>query len=380
MSRFTLKQLLPKGPILSAAKRRAKWGQATPSMARYQGPAQHAAPLLPIMPFGIAYDLDLVIVTNHPEWDMHELARLRTPEGPVWFAKDARSRTLEQSIVSGVDDLAGWLPELPVPRKASPVQVRDTSTHAELRLALEWENPDGELTQVDYRGPYPTQPQAKRNGSTMGHSRATLMAALDLSHRSWASSVSVRYDGTQRPLHRLLFVKPFAMSLLQTQGGFLTGSYTQKLQGDSLITTHLRGGDSWPQPWTTSSANGVTTVSQTGPLRTLTYRYLERDGALELFEITVSQYERTAPTMRALFAPALPDLRRPFSSKCTTQWVMDINGQENHALGEMRATWGPSGPTLQLTPTAPWWVADRPMQIAIQYNDVQASVDVSRVV
>jgi hypothetical protein len=378
MSRFTLKQLLPKGPVVSHAQRQARWGAPRPSEAHYDGVPQHPAPLLPIMPFGIAYDLDLVIVTKHPAWDMHELARLVTPDGPVWFAKDARSGTLEQSIVSGVEDLAGWLPELPVPRKAAPVHVTDSSTESALDLTLQWDNPDGETTQVDYRGPYPTQAQAKRNGSTMGHSRASLMAALDISHRCWAKAARVRYDGRTVALHRLFFVKPFAMSLLQTQGGFLTGTYTQHMQGDELVTTHLRGGREWPQTWTVISESGVTTVSQTGALRTLRYRFLEVDGGLELFELSVHQYARDHAPMRALFDPALPDLRRRFTAARPSRWVMDINGQEGHALGQLHATCQPSGATLDLTPSEPWWVADRPMRIATRCEGARAYVDVTR--
>ena len=378
MSRFTLKQLLPKGPVISSGARRRGWDTQAPSRARYSGPPRHPAPILPLMPFGIAYDLDLVIVTKHPGWDMHELARLVTPDGPVWFAKDARSDTLEQSIVSGVPDLDSWLPELPVPRKASPVQVTDTSTEAELALHLTWENPEGELTEVDYRGPHPTDLQRKRNGSTMGHSRGSLMAALDLSHRSWAKEVQVRYDGTPCPLHRLLFVKPFAMSLLQTQGGFLTGAYSQSLSGEGLITTHHRAQAHWPQPWEIQTTGGVTTVSQVDPLRTLIYRFLESDGGLELFEIVVRQYERDQPPMRVRFNPALPDLRRSFTGAHSSRWVMDINGQASHAVGTLEARSGPAGASLSLKPTAPWWVADRPMRIDIRCEPEAAEIEVTR--
>jgi hypothetical protein len=378
MSRFTLKQLLPSGPVLSRRQRRGSWTTPTASLAQYLGPAQHPAPLLPVMPFGIAYDLDLVIVTKHPDWDMHELARLVTPRGPVWFAKDARSDTLEQSIVSDVPGLAGWLPELPVPRKASPVQVEDASTPRALALTLRWSNPDGALTEVDYAGPHPTQPQRRRNGSTMGHSKATLMAALDLSHRNWAKRVSVRYDGQPAAVHRLFFVKPFAMALLQTQGGFLTGSYTQDADESGLITTHARAGQSWPQAWQVSSADGVTSVTQSDPLRTLTHRFLEVGDSRELFEITVTQFDREHPTMRALFEPSLPDLRRPFSAVKPSRWVMDINGQESHAVGEMQASWVGTGAVLHLTPSAPWWVADRPMQITTRCEGRRAHVEVAR--
>jgi len=363
VSRFTLRQLLPKGPVLKAAERAATWTEPRPSTVTYTGEARHPGPVLPIMPFGVAYDLDLVLVTRHPTWDMHELARLTTPDGPVWFAKDARATTLEQSIVTDVPDLAGWMPELPVPRKRWPVAVIDESSPHRLDLDITWENLDGELTRVRYTGPPPTSPQPRRNGSTMGHSRQTLMAALDLSHRDWARRTTVSYDGREIGLHRLLFLKPFAMALQQTQGGLLTGAYTQQASTDGLLVTHERDDASWPQSWTLTSAGGFTTATQADTLRTLTHRFLESGDSLELCEISVAQFGREHAPMRALFTPALPDLRRPFDGSGLSRFVVDINGQESHAIGRATATWTGDEARVDLRPEAPWWVADRPMTI-----------------
>ena len=380
MSRFTLKQLLPKGPVLSPARRRALFEAPRPSGAHYEGLPRHPAPLLPLMPFGIAYDLDLVVVTKHPDWDMHELARVQTPEGPLWFAKDARSDTLEQSIVSAIPNLSSWLPELPVPRKSSPVEVIDQSSDTRLDLKIAWQNPRGENTALHYIGSPPRSLQRKRNGSTMGHSRQTLLAALDLSHRDWATQASVTYDGRPMPLQRLFLIKPFAMALQQTQGGFLTGSFRQRVEGSDLVVTHRRDGHEWPQRFRIHREGGITTLTQEDPMRTLHFRYLTDQGALELFEIQVSQFGRREAPMRALFSPALPDLRRALSRPHTSHWVLDINGQESHAIGDTLTQWRDGAAEVSIRPTRPWWVADRPMQITARCDadSGEASVAVKR--
>ncbi len=214
----------------------------------------------------------------------------------------------------------------------------------------------------------------------MGHSRGSLIAALDLSHRDWARRVDVSYDDTPCPLLRLFLVKPFGLALRQTQGGFVTGSYTQRATSDGLVVTHSRGDETWRQPWTIASEDGGVAVTQTDPLRTITHRFLEEGDALELREITVTQFGREHAPMRALFSPALPDLRRPFEGTATSRWVLDINGQQSHAIGLATATWGEVGTKVDLRGSAPWWVADRPMAITVRCDEGSgmASVRVAR--
>ena len=381
MARFTLKQLLPKGPVASSREIRSGWPCPQRSGVHYEAAPRTTSPLplIPLMPFGIAYDLDLVIVTRNPDWDMHELARLVTPDGDVWLAKDARSDTLEQSIVCGVAGLEDWLPELPVPRFAHEVLVQDRSRQGWLDLGFEWTNPRGELTRVHYEGAPPRHPQRRRNGSTMGHSRQSLIAALDLSHRTWARRVQVSYEGRPAKLHRLFGLKPFAMSLLQTQGGFVTGHFSQRALGEEhLEVIHHREGRDTQQLWERSSSDGHVTLRQTTPFRTLSYHYIGEHKAMELHEIRVSQFARPDLTMRARFSPSLPDFRTPFSGTLRSRWVLDINGQEGHALGQARISWSAEQCVMELIPESPWWVADRPMRIDICSTTERSEVRATR--
>src|SRR6187455_2893470 len=93
-----LKQMLPEPPAQSAADRTRDFPGDVGSGVTYTGGALASYAVLPVQVFGAAYDLDLVIVSRHPEWNMHEYARIETPRGAVWIAKDARESTMSQSI------------------------------------------------------------------------------------------------------------------------------------------------------------------------------------------------------------------------------------------------------------------------------------------
>ena len=73
------------------------------STVQYSGHALVAPPVVPMIAFGAAFDLDVVVKSKHPEWDMHEWARISTPDGPKWVALESRRDTLDQVIVADVE-------------------------------------------------------------------------------------------------------------------------------------------------------------------------------------------------------------------------------------------------------------------------------------
>jgi len=109
-----LKEMLPEPPAQTASDRTRDFPGDVGSGVTYMGRAMASYPVLPVQVFGAAYDLDLVIVSRHPEWNMHEYARLKTPQGEVWIAKDARESTMSQSIVADLPDIDAWMPEIPL--------------------------------------------------------------------------------------------------------------------------------------------------------------------------------------------------------------------------------------------------------------------------
>ncbi len=373
---FGLKKLLPTGPVLTAQQRTASWGAPAPSAARYTGPPRSACPVLPLLPFGVTYDLDLVLVSRHPDWDMHELAAIQTSDGPIWLAKDAHRGTLDQSIVADLPGLDTFLPELPVARHHHPLEIEDRSTDAHIDLTASYTNPKGQHTRLSYQGPWPAGPQRKRNGSTMGHSRRQLMAALDVSHKSFARRAAIAYNGRPTPLKRLAGLLPFAVALKQTQGGLATGHFTIAPDGPQRWTTthHRPDAPDATLSWTSNTGPNGTEVTTSHPLRSIHAHFLTpQPDQLELHRVEVKQWPQTqAPTMALTLDRALPDLRRPFEGRHTSAFVIDIGTQKSHATGTLTAWWHADGPRLDLTPQHPWWVADRPMQSRARFLDTGA--------
>lgn len=367
--------------MLAHWERSAGWMGPTPSGASYTGPAVGDHPVLPLQVFGITYDLDLVLRSKHPTWDMHEYAMLRTPDGPVWMAKDARAATMTQSIVADLPDIQAWLPEVPLARTAQPLEVLDRSEGDWLDLQLRYVNDDGEAVEVRYEGKAPRQSMPKRNTSTMGHSRQYVLAALDLSHREFARRASIQIGDDPVPLERILGLIPFQLVLVQTQAGFSVGSFGQEsLEGGFRSTHVMPDGGEVAQDWVLEERGRTVEAIQRTPMRTLRYRYLAHEGSLELAEMTVEQWGRGAPPCRVVLQPALPDLRRPFEGTVRSRYVIDVNGQPSHAVGWLEARWEEGEAVVDILPEAPEWTVDRPMQSRVRHGaDGRVAVAVARV-
>jgi hypothetical protein len=371
-----IRDFLPEGPVLDPGRRVHRFGAERPAGVRYTSTPASDLPGLPLQVFGVAYDLDLMLVSDHPSWNMHEYARLLTPDGPVWLAKDAREHTLEQSIVAEIDGLEHWVPEVPVRRRWSKVEVHDRSTLDWLDLDLSYTNLDDEPVRVQWRGPAPTHLERHRNSSTMGHSRDQVLVALDLSHKAAARSASLTIAGQRRRIRRLLGLVPLRYALIQAQAGFSIGSWTQSPTPDGARTVHASGTS---QSWDLRSLGADVELTQRSPLRTLSYRFRRAGQALELLQARVEQYGRPVPVCDVRFSPALPDVRLTFEGTWTGSYVIDVNGQASHAIGAVEATCTPDGVRLRLLPEAPRWTTDRPMQVEIIRRGEALGVEVFRV-
>ena len=367
MSRHRLRDLLPRGPVLKTARRLKLFGDPPPAQIRYSTPPQIHSPPLALMPFGLAYDMDIVVVAEGSPWDMHELASVATPDGLMWIAKDARAPGLQQLITCDDGAIARWLPEVPISRFKNAMDVSCVQSSGDLSIQARWINPDGVETALTYAGPAPLRPRGKRNASTMGHSRDAVIAALDLSHMNWPRHVALRYDGRPARLARIAWLKPFAMAIRQVQGGLGTGPFVQRQTTTGLITEHLIGHEVVQQHWTTSAKGDRLEVRQSTPLRTITYLYRGED-VHELERIEIQQFNRPHPTMMLTFSPCLPDLRRRFSGRHCSRWVLDINGQLSHAVGTVEVDCVAGGVQLDISPRAPHWVADRPLRTALTFD------------
>ena len=377
--------MLPQGPVADEVQR-SSWELASSQVDYQQGQPAVSFPVLPVMAFGAAYDLDLVIVSKHPEWNMHEYARVRTPSGPVWLAKDAREGSLDQSIVANVADLHQWLPEIPLERKFWPLEVIDRSTEEHLDLQLRYENLDGELVEVAYKGPVPKTAQKKRNGSTLGHSKNQAIAVLDLPLRDFGRRASIQIAGKKVALKRLLGLVPFRMALVQTQGGLVVGTFSQVENSEDGASEGFQTRHRMPsgshevlQSWRLEASDDVVDAIQEVDFRTLSYRFFKRQSYLELSSITITQFQREHPALEVSFYPPLPDLRQPFEGEVRSRFVIDVNGQRNHATGWASAHWQGEQVLIDWRPLEPWWTVDRPMQTVISFGEEGAVVSTRRV-
>jgi len=148
-----LKPLLPSEPVVRG-KALAAFEVSRASDATYSGEALVPFAVIPLQAFGLQYAVDVVYVTTHPDWDMHEYARLDVPGESVWIAKDSDQEG-RQTIVANREDLHTWMPEIPAPRIEAPIALTDKSQGREIDIALAYTNPNGEDVRVTAAGRMP---------------------------------------------------------------------------------------------------------------------------------------------------------------------------------------------------------------------------------
>ena len=369
-----LRPLLPRGPAVRGADL-LKFESTEHSPAAYTSEPKVAFPVVPVQAFGLQYAVDVVYVSSNEKWDMHEYARLDLPEESVWIAKDSDQQG-RQTIVSERANLDRWMPEIPAPRIQAPIGLVDRSEGREIDVELSYTNPAGENVEVRAKGTMPKKPPAKRNGSTMGHSRDVVAAVLDIERFGSRIEGSMTFNGESTPFKRLFGIVPFRFLLQQTQAGLVVTNFrqTQSENGFELVR---------PSPvepdWPTVSQEGWQTTPQTAQYANgiNEFLYTYTDGGLS--RITIRQRGITHPTFEMHLHPALPDVRRTFDGTHRSSFLMDVNGERGHGTGHIDVKWEDTqSVNVTVTPTAPWWLADRPMQSTIRFND-DGSVDVRTV-
>lgn len=547
----------PGDPVLSGYERAFKFPAHRPHEGLvYNGrvPAT-PAPIVPVLAFGAAFDLDFVLMPNEGDFEMLEYARIALPTGPQWIALETNADSGDQVMIANLDDFAKFMPEIPVARQTANLQVTDRSSEFTVDVSLDYTNSRGQAVHADLMGDPPTKLARHRNGNTFNHSANNLLAVLDIPASQSLFKADVQVDGSGVGMKKIAGLVPARFVLEQAQGGLVTGAFkvvpgeastggagyssvvvnnagaqstvkvspemmlrsgvavnassvrtcwtdrlAQKadLKGGEMtykftvtngkvtnaavvpgvpaadgtpaftdadlvtcVTTALNGwsldpsvngevtwpfgfvaadkedevsepalslglgqlvapptatgvdpldglaeGTPAPEPeaeaaplsdFTTihSMADGSTVelkwavtrlgdrvvVEQATDQRTLTYNYrLVQNSYLELVTITVEQYGRATPVTGITFNPPLPDVRWPFNGKRISSFVIDVNGQQNHAVGEAEAFWTETGPKVRITPTAPESAAARPMLTSISFApDGTAEVKLERV-
>jgi hypothetical protein len=342
----------------------------------YVGEPRVPFPVPPLQVFGLKYALDVVLVSDHPDWAMHEYARIDLPNGSLWVAKDAGADR-EQTLTASIPGLERWLPEVPVRRVPGTLAVDDRSHDDLLDVRFDYVNPKGQPTHVEYVGALPTAPSSPRNGNTMGHSRQVVAALLDLYAFRVGGAARITIDGEERGFHRLLGVQPEIYLLGQVQGGFAITDFALS-KGDVRGFVLRRPGTtaSWPtrseRLWEATADGWLGeqdwTVAGT--------RYHFVDGELDRAQVV--QKGEADPIVEVAFSPRVPDVRRTFSGLAVSRFVVDIHGQPGSGKGRVTVEWNGDRVAVSLLPESPAWFADRPMDGEVSYAGEEVYVRVDR--
>ncbi len=339
----------------------------------YTTPPRVRFPVPALQVFGLRYDLDIVAVSDHPDFVMHELARITTTEGTRWIAKDS-TVDREQCVATDIEGALGWAAEVPVRRVPSPMTVDDRSTASHIDLSVAYTNCLGSPTRISYSGPAPTEPSKPRNGNTMGHSRKAVAALLDLYLFRPGGHIVVEIDGQRRKIVPLLGVAPQVYALAQVQGGFAV--VDASMEGDDAGFSLTRPGRdiTWPthahEDWRVVQHGWVKRES---PVATLLYHFVE--GELDRALVT----QQGSVVTEVVFSPRLPDVRRRFEGTAHSTFAVDVNGQRGHGTGTVNVRWQGDDVLIDLVPTAPDWFANRPMRGTLAYQAGTAYLHMERI-
>ncbi len=330
------------------------------------GELKFGTPIIPFQIFGVTYEQDIVIVTNHPLWDMHEISRIDLPDGSsTWIIKDSKNPYLDQYLITDRADLAEFLPEIPLNKSISEIEITDQSDEKFIEMDFKYTNSEGEKVLAHFFGKRKMPKLKKRNGSTMGHSQRQVLALLDMPARGFGKYAYMTYDDREYKLKKLLGIKPFNMLLTQTQGGISKASYSLM---ESMIGLSMVGPDnSYQMDWEIVDNEYEVQMKNQNSYREQVYSF-EKDGENLLLKQAYTQsWNDSIPTFTMNFYPALPDLRYKFEGTIQCQFVMDVNDQRGHAIGEVRCSWiEDSKIKVEIDPQRPWWVYERPVTSIIE--------------
>ncbi|MEQ1571073.1 MAG: hypothetical protein ABMA64_35920 [Myxococcota bacterium] len=560
----------PGDPVLAGYTRTYNYPVERPhENLMYSGRVGTDSPIIPLLAFGAAYDVDFAVMPKESDFGMLEFARLSLPSGPVWIVLETDAASGDQTLIAQLDGLAAMMPEIPLKRQNGDLVVTDRSTVSSVDVTLTYTSSKGQKVEATLTGDAPVRTAKHRNGQTFNHSQNQLMAALDIPASESLFTADVKIDGKGVKFEKIAGIVPAQFAMEQTQGGLVAATFkivpgspasggaeygeivvntpgvesevkaspdmllrmgvaksagqvvkcwkdrdtaqpglkggrmafdftltggvasaakAATLTGDDVFVDEalakcatdaintwtfdetITGTVQWPftfvpgdaegdiepevklgmgesqlveaapaapapaegapaegapapaagagddltdegaeaapapapkdppisnfttvhptadggsveMKWLVSRAGDRVTARQVAPERTLTYEYRLRQGSyLELYAIRVEQYGRATPTAAITFNPPIPDLRWAFSGKRASSFVLDVNGQQNLAYGEVEAYWTEGGPKLKVTGAEPSWVKDRPLLTTITYApDGTADVKVERV-
>ena len=208
----------------------------------------------------------------------------------------------------------------------------------------------------------------------MGHSKNQLLAILDLPYRQFGKQASVTYNDVAYPVKKLLGIQKFTMALQQTQGGLSSGQLQWYKEKNQLKSKHNNARQT-VQDWTMVEKEKQVILQQKNTFRILSYQFDQQADNYCLKSAHVQLWNKKEAAFSIEFFPALPDFRRKFEGEQVAKFVLDINGQMGHALGEITSYWENDQLLVEIIPEKPWWTEDRPMLMTIGFENGGVDVD-----
>lgn len=315
-------------------------------------------PVIPYQIFAAEYLEDIVIETNHPKISMHELAKLRVNNEDVWIAKDS---TIDgtQTLTLSDEKYLTLFPEINVPRRVSKFEIIDSSTKEKLNITATYKNQFNEKQIIEFSSPRltPKNQQTRTNGSTFNHSKKSVSALLDISHKNLKDiDAKVTYDNQDYKIRKIFKTVPIKALLQQTQAGFSSGEFTQEMTREN--ETFLKRNNSPVEQWTFDK--GI--LSTSDKLREISHHYNENNELLKS-----SIHSDNKELLNINFSGPLPDLNRSFNL-VKRNFVVYVNGK-GQGIGEMSLECDDNNCEISINPLKPRWFKSRPVRININKQD-----------
>lgn len=208
--------------VVTGWNRTRVFSEEKPSTVQYSGHAMVPAPIIPVLPFGAAFDLAVVVETGKEDGKTYHFAR----SGSQWFALETDPRDGEQTLISNLATLDAWAPELPVRRKVDPnFKVVDRSTADELEFTITYANADNEDVEATLMGDPPYRFQKKRNADPEGALRQSALPLIDMAHQESLFKASLKVNDRSVGVKRSGLV-PQQISAELVTAGLAVGGFT----------------------------------------------------------------------------------------------------------------------------------------------------------
>lgn len=336
-------------------------------------------PIIPFQIFAVPYKLDIVLVSDHPNIDMHEFALIDLPYGKTWIAKESQKGSLDQSIYTDDKRIETLFPEIPLPIQQCEMRIIESRKDQELDVTFEYTNLNGDSVEAHYHGSTLLKTLKKPNGSTMGHSKNQVMALLDLSSRSFGRKAEIQYNGEKAKIKKILGIRPFQMMLKQTQAGLSVGSKSI-IERDGEI--HSEQGEMIKsEKWAIKSLDTMLSFHTKNVARKIEYNFSKNQSDLQFSNASIQYWNHRHKTMDISVYPPLPDLRRKFILSHSSKFVIHVN-EKALGYGRIEVSWkslNEVAPYIEILiiPEHPWWIKERPMTTIIKIVDREVQYNFS---